>query len=670
MTTVSCTGFVGSSVMDRATINKQQFVEVQSPMTGGSQMDAAEILTGKEVVVVDDWTPEDDAHDVGHGHSALVDLHATSDTVEHEELYDSDADWETGTHDDTKATGDALTLSTTPFEEDFEGVTPLNDWSTRLPTGGGSYYITTDGGSEVLYVVNWNDHQVFTPDNGPDSDDQIVRMDIKFNTANINGFTGPCVRLTGSGTALRGYFIELRYNTNQLKLNRITGDGTWSYINAVTQSKWITTGTWYTVMMRATGTSFYYKLWLTDTESEPASWIWIGSHTSWTTGETGIYTRSSSGNENYHFDNYAAESDPPAYAASGEWLSGALDVTSVEHYSHCLVEWDETLPTDTTAAVKVRWRPTDSWVACTNGAEIPGIERGYNMEEGSPFTELYVQILLGTTDDSETPSIENLRFLFEPVAPSALLLDLGGDFDCTVENGLLDYWHRSHVSGGSAYNDYDDIKIQTDVPRWMPGRATNPVLTLKYGGVTIDSIVWNMARDTWMEMNDLTGFYWGLTPLVYEAAPVEVRYGIFENWTPGSHVYEWVLVDKNIAIHADAWFLVGRPQIDNIPGSLLAGVAERSNYPGSMLAKGYQLDDNIGHALVQGWRFDQVPGMVMPAVEFLNDTPGSVLLGSWVIDNQPGMVLVYGVNREGSVFVNVIDDNTYQTLLDAGITFS
>ena len=172
--------------------------------------------------------------------------------------------------------------------------------------------------------------------------------------------------------------------------------------------------------------------------------------------------------------------------------------------------------------------------------------------------------------------------------------------------------------------------------------------------VTIDNIGFNTARDLWMETSD----------------PVDLVWTCRQKWSPFGHVYEWVLIDKGIGIHADAWWICGHYQLDDYPGMLLAGVAQITNNLGSMLANAYRLDDNIGQALVQGWRLDNQPGMVMCAEEFLIDNPGAVIIGAEQITNTPGMILVYGVNRDGAIFVNVIDDNTYQALLDEGITFS
>ena len=292
------------------------------------------------------------------------------------------------------------------------------------------------------------------------------------------------------------------------------------------------------------------------------------------------------------------------------------------------------------------------------------------MEAGSPYEDLEFQIGLTTSDDSETPTVENVRFYFEPVSEEALLIDLDGDIECTVANGLLDYWHRAHVVGAAAVLDWDDIKIQTEAGRWVTTAGKGVTISLKYGGVVIDEIVYAVSKDFWMESPYFAGYYWGLTPLVYEAAPIQVRYNVSDPWTPGSHIYEWVLIDKNLAMHADTWYIVGRPQRDDHPMSWLVAALNIHDHPLSVQPRGWARDDHPLSMLIQGWARNDHPLSVTVGEWTVNDQPVSMLVGIRYLNDHPLSYVVYGVNREGSIVVNVIDDNTHQTLLDHGITFS
>ena len=587
-----------------------------------------------------------------------------------EVLYDEGTDFDTGTHSDTHAVGDDLVLVTSPFTEDWEGTLPLNDWSTRLPTGGGSFYTTSHGGSTVLYMVNWNDQQILTADNGPYASDVEMQMDVKFNTADIDGVAGPALRITGSGTACRGYFLQLTYNTNWIRLNRITGDGTWTYINHHVGPKFVTTGTWYTIMFKSSGTAFYYKIWATDTESEPASWTWIGADSTHAgPGDIGLFTRSSSANENWYFDNHAAESIPPVYASPGSWESGVIDLTSVDHYSHGLATWDEVIPANTTLAVKMRWPNETAWRTLTSGAVLPHIEYENDMRAGSTFNSMELRVEM-TSNGSATPELSNLRVYFEPCRQEDLEIVLDGQ-SCVPDDNTLINWGRALL--GTSGNpptlaaDWSNLFAETNF-QWLARDLETITATLKYWDNTIDAITFE-AEGSKYRLGYQQSYY--LVPISpFESGPTTFSYTVIGQWWPMGKTYDWLIIDKGQAIHADGKYLVGHYQRDYLPGSLLVGEANRSYNPGSLMVEGYARSINPGFLLVQGPRRDIQPGMVIVAEPYRYPQPGSFLVG---VEHrsvpQPAMYLVYGVNRDGSIFVNVIDDNTYQTLLDVGVTF-
>lgn len=682
MTTVSCTVMSGGSVMDRATINKQQFVEATG-MVGSGVVDDVKVGSGKEVLVVDSWTPEEDSHDVPHGHSVQVDLHATADTAELEVLFDEGQDFEDGgTHDDTETVGDAVQLKIEAPETDFEdfsdglitGATQPQDFtSLSAQDNNHSGDWLADGNNEVK-ALYWSYNLVVRYDEpGTDFDYGVSKCRFRFD--GNSGRFRHYFCCTGSGSALRGHFQEIEVDSAYSYFGRVNNDNHTTNIRfdqhntPVPEDEWW----WLKCSFGYDGARVYstYKIWK-DGDAEPGSYRWGGDDPTYYQhgGAFAIGTWHSSYNQVYYWDDLSVVPAPAIFVLSGEWTSDPIDVSPVGHYSHCLVTWDEVEPTDTEAKIKVRWRGSDSWVEVTNGGEVPGIERGYNMEEGSPYEDLEFQVALTTSDDSETPTVENVRFYFEPVSEEALLIDLDGDIECTVANGLLDYWHRNHVVGAATVLDWDDIKIQTEAGRWVTTAGKGVTIALKYGGVVIDEIVYAVSKDFWMESPDFAGYYWGMTPLVYEAAPIQARWNVQDPWTPGSHIFEWVLVDKNLAMHADTWYIVGRPQRDDHPMSWLVAALNIHDHPLSIQPRGWARNDHPMSMLIQGWARNDFPLSMTVGEWTVNDQPVSMLVGIRYLNDHPLSMVVYGVNREGSIVVNVIDDNTHQTLLDHGITFS
>jgi hypothetical protein len=60
-----------------------------------------------DIIVVNDWTPDDAETNVLHGSSVLANMEATN-TAEKEILYDEASDFDTGVHNDTRAIGTEL----------------------------------------------------------------------------------------------------------------------------------------------------------------------------------------------------------------------------------------------------------------------------------------------------------------------------------------------------------------------------------------------------------------------------------------------------------------------------------------------------------------------------------------------------------------------------------
>lgn len=672
----------GGSHGVRASINGQQFIEC-GVLRGGSLMLGPAIGTNKEVLFVDSWNPAADAMDVDMGHSIKVNLHAT-DTQEHEIYVTDDGDWEAdGTLADTVEVGNVLQLGTSNPSIDFEdytvdtsitsGVQP-DSWTQSSQTSAAIIRDDYGDGNQYAHWDCYNNvfHVLFT-DISTISDGEcevMVRADSSGGAGAAHTVFYNC---TGSGDAMRGHLVQFSQGGSTIICRRVYDWNSFSGVGSpVSLGQTFNADTWYHIKLK---TSLYngdtqigcqFKFWK-DGDAEPASYTWLyGDNIYVQAGYYGFGINGSALSPKGSYDNFKVWPSPATYVGSGTWTADGYDVTSVEHYSSAIVTWDEVLPTDTDATISIRWRDTDSWAAVSNGGYLPGIDRGDNMEAGSPYTTLQCKVELATTDTSATPEISNFRVYFEPVSEGALEVDLDGDYSCTVANGLLDYWGREQVSGGSEFLAWDDIWIQTRVPRWVTLLGKGADITINYSGVFFQHIVINMARDYWLEAAAEPGMYYGLTPLVYESAPAELRWGCADIWGPFNHTFEWVLIDRGIAIHADAWWICGHYQLDNHPGSYIAAALDITDHPGSLQVNGWMLNNHPGEALIQGWRTDNHPGSFLPGVWYRLDTPGEFVVGSRFHDDNPGMVVVYGVNREGHIEVNVVTADTWAAMVAAG----
>jgi hypothetical protein len=656
----------GGSRMERATINKQQFVEVQGSMKGGSVAEDARIGSQRQGLDIKAWDPADNDEEVLHSQSVKVNIEALN-SEEHEVLYDEGADWNTGTHNNTEAIGTELNLTTSPYTEDWEGVSPLDNWTNRLTTG--NWSIIDDGtGNKVARCYVYNDQSLISPDDGPNTSDQYVvarfqskeDWDAKFVLA---------TRLTGSGSALRGYGIQLR-DDGYMTFGRWTGDGSMYGIRGEASGLGtILIDTWYWLAFRTAGSGHYYKAWK-DGDAEPGSWDWIGTDSTHSgPGYVGIGAFHSTANEFIWIDDVKAESIPASYQSSGDWESGIIDLAAVETYSHGIVTWDETLPTNTTLAVKVRW-PGGSWSALTNGAILPGITYERDMGPGSTHGEFELRCELATTDSAATPAIENLSVYFEPCRQEELELIVDG-VSCVPDDNSLLNWGRGWVGASGVpptlEADWSDLWAETST--WWLSRDLEVVAaTLKYWANTIEAI--SFAAEGSKYRHGYLRSYFSIPITPFYTGPNHWTWTALTEWNPFGKVYEWVLTDKGMAIHADAKWIVGHPQRDDHPLSFLVSVPNVHDHPLSVLAKAYARDDHALSMLIQGWQRDDHPLALLVGEWTINDQPVSMLVALEYLNDHPLSVVVYGVSKEGMIEINIIDDDTWAELVALGFTRS
>ena len=674
MTTVSCDVFRGGGRGIRASINGQQFVEC-GVFRGGSLGPSVLVGSSKQILNVKTWTPAQDDEGVDHGHTVKANIEAV-DTNEKDVLYATESDFDAGVYTDTEVDADELVLATSPASDDFEsytpGANPIGDgWTNRTSSQLWDIDNTIPGSVQCLReYVSATGIRVASFDDGPNASDVDVKVRVRWSADSCSAAIS--ARLTGSGSALRGYKVGISHQTYNVDLSRYTGDGSTFLIK-----RWLFTdgshlypqaNTWYWIRYKIVGNDHSFKAWQ-DGSAEPDTWLTHSDGTHPGPGGVGVDGTHGLLNRKEYFDDFTAESIPPAYASAGSW-EDAVDVSSVGNYSHGLVSWDETTPTDTTVAVKARWSSDDAWVAQTNGERITGIGYGEAMIAGSTKTTMQLMVELTTTDPISTPSVGNLQVYFEPAAEEAFKLTVHGVENIVADGSLLS-WGREWLSSGSGQpyleaSDWSDITIMS-IRGWIGNDRETITAAFSYWGNAVESITFEAAESKF-RLGYLPAS-WLVPGISLENAPSSWSWTPLREWFPLSHTYDWHLIDTIGAAHGDARWFVGHYRLDNHPGSLLCGVVGRFDHPGEVLVKGYARDGILGALLVQGFRWDDQRGMVLPAIQYQNEYPGMVIVATVERGDHPGQILVYGVNRDGAIFVNVIDDATYQALLDEGITF-
>jgi hypothetical protein len=661
----------GGAYGPRAKINKHLFIEC-GVLRGGGRLLPAKIGTGKDIIFIDSWDPENNADSVDHGHSIKANVHVDT-ALEYERNWAS-GDYD-GVHDNTKAVGDGISLETAGAGTDFEDydlgalVGQTEEWISRAVYSGAN--VADALGTRLAQFQQYNQELVYTYDEAGLAINGGT-ITIKTRKDYGTGQWGVGWDLTGAGSALRGYTAQFNVDSVWFQLKRVNSHSYWFGINSINLGWTPSYDVWYWVKIKweNTGTQMnsWFKIWA-DGDAEPGSFTWLGSDSAYDNpGAVGIMCNCGLTTPLYYVDDVTIEPAPSTYWPSGTFVFDPASMVDCAAYSHLLAEWDETAPTDTAVVVSYRWRDIDSWIPIASGDRVAGPSLGANMLVGSTYDTLYLKAEFTTSEPTATALIENLRLYHDPLAFGAVGIDINGDHSCTPTNGLLDWWGKSQISAGVPFSAWDDIWLQTDGPRWVYSPGAGIAVSLNYWGNTIGNIALNVAQDQWMEAMDKAGWYWGMTPLAYDSPPVQIRWNPQAAWTPAGHIYEWVLIDAGIAIHADVDWICGRSVLNDHPLSFLVAVPNITDHPLSVQVRGWRRDDHPLSMLVQGWRRDDHPISFLPGIWEFVDHPISVLPATVHISDQPMSFQVFGVNRESMIEVNIIDYDTWLEMAALGYT--
>jgi hypothetical protein len=676
----------------RCSVNNHVFIEVESVgIATGTNDCKIRAGVGSSIITLESWTPADNSFNHEHlsQFRAVVSQHP--DANEWTKTYNDGTSFGEGTFTQTQVTGDALALAINSPLEDFEshatGTTldSIADW-TRSSTG---YYYVRDQSylstmpstpeNQYVYGTIYNGYIHYRYE-GIGNTNDVVIITARVFSESTSGSSGSGLAVipwhtTGVGSSFRGHGTFFYFGDNLVGSRRFNSNtstyGFWSGRIGITLSQ----NTWYWVKVKAhhTGSSVYcyWKKWA-DGDSEPADWQWGGSDTAYVyAGYPGIGHQSGVNVDNIAWDDFSVVPDPPSYYASGEWESGLIDTTGVGQYSGATIGWTPTTPTGTTIAVKARWRNGGTWLACTNGALLPGIDVGEDVSAGSSKDSLELKVELDTTDTGETPTVADLEVYQEPVADDALRIDLtvgSKTIEHVTADGSLAVEGKQIVSGSANISNWDDLKLETYQPYHLFAAGAFVTAELWYGPWMVDDIVVQLMRDYWKVASlEATGYY-SLNPIKYASAPVQIRWNCQTPWFNGGKRYDWVLIDYSLGNRQDYTYLVGHYQLDDIPGFYIAGALNFGDNPGFYLAKGYKRDDQPGFFLSQAWRRDDQPGFYMPGIITNSDQPGMFIIAVRELHDQPGSFQVMGVNRDGVIEVTIVKDDLWTELAARGYT--
>lgn len=662
--------------MPRASVNGLHFIEAE-PLRGGGVLADAPIRSSRNVHNVLDWTPEDDSEGAEIGNPVTVNFEAENTELAELDFTDTESFDADGTHNGTVQAVTAIELATSSPSTDFEnynaglitGATQPDEWTNLSPVDNNSANDWLSDGNTEVKALYWSDDLFVQYD--PAGVLRAGVMKIRFRFDGTSGRFRFAHLLTGSGTALRGHYIQFEVGSHYTYYGRFTRYDNLQAIRFDTGGAGVLAeDTWYWGKIRFAhdpGVRVYaqYKIW-EEGDTEPASYSWGGEDTAYVNdGTVGVQTWHSSYNQVYYWDDISVEPEPAVYGASGNWESDPLDVSLADVAAGHRINFDATTPANTTAAVKCRWGVGDTWLTCTAGEKLPGLLYREDMRTGSARAFLYLRIELATTDTSATPEIDNLVINFDPCLFEDIELTVDNQL-ATIANGHLAKWGREQISGGVKVEGFDDLYVQAHSFQNYRLQGESLLAVFEYDGFTIGEITFAQLLQAW-KAGTADG-YFAFSSGAIEAVAL-AQYTARTTWSIAGHNYQWTLIDKTQGIHADAWFWVGHAQTDDFPGSLVSGELQLSDHLGALLANAYKRDDFVGNNIIQGYRFDDSIGNVLPGVEAMNDFLGTNVVAIRHLTDVPGSLLVFGVNRKNEIEIQTIDADTVAELVKLGFVF-
>lgn len=608
------------------------------------------------------WSPAAAAELVAPNAPVAVEVD-TAGSAELEVDYSTGAALNTGTVAGTLVVGDALTLAPSAATEDFEadtiGQPPAN--FTQRTTNGGITVQSTDSqqayyGGGIIY------RSVYSFNNGPSSADAEILCRVKFlDNADYHG--GVCLRLTGSGSSLRGYCVwPQRPGGNYLIFSRFTGDGSKADITSKNVGFSFATYVWYWVRYRIDGTTHRAKIWA-DGSLEPAWQITRTDATHTGPGDTGLFYSGGTYPRRVFLDDVWALGSPASYATSGTWTGPADSLAAVGDYSFSRLTWTEDKPAGSSVTVEARV-DGGTWTAVSNGGELPDLALNDDLSSST----LELRVTLATTDSGVTPTVSNLVAEFVPLDGSAVELVVGG-LSCTLANGRLRQAGDLEVVSGAVVTGYDRtfasaglFYFQTD------GQAV--AAAFKYNGTTLGSI--NFSLERLVDHREAGDARFLFPPVAaYDSLPALAHFRTFatENVFSAADAHLRVLV-RGLVLRGDLSFYVASGFEVDFPGTVTAASPEVVDVLGELIVRGYARDDFPAELLAQGYRHDDTSGELLAGVFRRFDFSGSELAGVLRHHDHPAAVLVYGVNRNNVLELVVLSESTFNALTGRGYGFN
>jgi len=243
------------------------------------------------------------------------------------------------------------------------------------------------------------------------------------------------------------------------------------------------------------------------------------------------------------------------------------------------------------------------------------------------------------------PDVDNWHCV--AVDPGAYNGDRWGDQTIEIEwwGGAPQTWGPYHHQVASFPGAPPTVDAAGDPDRLQPFRA--------------DGLPWSVVFEylvvpQGIDVYGSAGFEWALAP--------------FQLWRSSFDV-EWFLAPPIFTMIGGEWWLA-RPVRTVHPTSLVVGEPVRTVHPASLVVEGNVGRHHPASLVVQGYVRTPHPVSVIAGVRFWYRGKCSAVVSAEFLHRISGSAVAYEVNDHNVLDIHVISEETYQVLVDAGITIS
>jgi hypothetical protein len=607
-------------------------------------------------------TPADGTAAVQGGTPVRVELKRL-DSTDYIKVETSQADFSAGTlvNVQVRATNDLALAFNDNLIDNFEG-----DTIGSVPTGwvtrsGANMTVQSKDSQKSLKAYSSTADVALWNAEGALGDVEIL-CDINEGDGVPQGAPGIIARANNSG-ALNCYMLYADKVNSVLQLFKCVS-GTFTLITSV--GKTLAYSTWYTMRFKLIGTAIQGRIWQRGT-SEPGTWDINTTDSTYSSGYIGVRKEVATNNTAW-FDNFTVVGGGTGdYSTSGSRISPAYALSGVGTFGTGIVQYDSTVPANTTLVLKISKDGTN-WTTVANGDHIALWSEGDDLASAS----IYTKAELATTDTAVTPVLSEVRLIFMAMDPALVEINVGGT-SYTVANGKLLVWNtRKYASLVLVDPCYQDVFFETIGSWWDDYGPEQITVLVKYNGVALSTTTFNTdtivawmpcGLESWWWASAIGGVYdgpmWGTC--YYMASKLEdylVRGDVhwYVQFPPSTTYDAWYLIAHAFRSDTPLAGIVGQPVAHDVPASGVGNCWARCDTPATGITQSWMRNDHAAAGVV---------AVVMPP----HDEALSGIVGKPLAKDTAAAGVVYEVNANNGIDLRVISVEEAAFLAALGIDF-